>query len=113
MKEIKVYLRKERVDEVVHALRAAGVTHMTVNHVRALGSGVDPKHFGVSFETGTTYTEKAKLEFVCSEQQVDALVPVIQAAARTGQPGDGIVFVSPIDGAIKIRTGIQGKDALL
>jgi nitrogen regulatory protein PII len=50
MKELKVYCRKERVDELVHALRLAGVPHMTVTHVRSLGSGVDPKHAGISWE---------------------------------------------------------------
>ena len=112
MREIKAYLRKERVDAVVHALRSAGVTHMTVNHVRSLGSGVDPKHFGISFETGTTYTEKAKLEFVCSEPDVDDLIRLIQANGRTGESGDGIIFVSPVDRAVKIRTGMEGREAL-
>lgn len=112
MKELKIYLRKERVDAVVHALRDAGITHMTLTHVQALGSGVDPNDFGISFETGTTITDKAKLEFVCAEPDVEALIPVIQAAARTGEPGDGIVFVSPVDRATKIRTGAQGRAAL-
>ncbi len=112
MKEIKAYLRKERVDAVVHALRDAGVTHMTVTHVMSLGSGVDPENFRISFETGTMYTEKAKLEFVCPEPEVDRLLPVIAASARTGEPGDGIVFVSPVDSAIKIRTGAEGREAL-
>lgn len=112
MKEIKVYLRQERVDTVVHALREAGISAMTVNHVRSLGSGVDPNDFGISFETGTTYTEKAKLEFVCSEGEVDRLIPILEKAARTGEPGDGIIFVSPVERAVKIRTGVEGRAAL-
>lgn len=112
MREIKVYLRKEKVDPVVHALREAGVRHMTISHVRSLGSGVDPKDFGISFETGTTYTEKAKLEFVCPEPEVNTLIPILESAARTGEPGDGIIFVSPVDQAVKIRTGLTGRAAL-
>lgn len=112
MKEIKVYLRKSRVDAVVHTLREAGITHMTVTHVHTLGSLADPEKVRISFESGTTYTEHAKLEFVCPESDVDRLVPVIQATARTGEPGDGVVFVSPVDRALKILTGAEGHAAL-
>jgi len=62
MKEFKVYCRREPVDGLVHALRQAGVVHTTVTHVRSLGSGVDPKRAGVCWETGTLYSENAKLE---------------------------------------------------
>lgn len=112
MREIKVYLRRERVDAVVHALRDAGIGHMTITHVHTLGSLTDPAHVRISFETGTTYTQHAKLEFVCSELDVDVLVPVIEATARTGEPGDGIIFVSPVERAVKIRTGAEGRAAL-
>jgi nitrogen regulatory protein P-II 1 len=112
MKELKVYCRRERVDDLVHALRRAGVPRMTVTHVRSLGTGVDPKHAGISWEAGTLYTEKAKLEFVCSEPEVDRLIGVILAQARTGEPGDGIVFASPVDRAVKILSGAEGRDAL-
>lgn len=112
MKEIKIYLRKKRVDAVVHALREAGIMNMTITHVHTLGSGTDPSNVRVSFETGTTYTEHAKLEFVCPETNVDLLIPVIEANARTGEPGDGIIFIAPVDRAIKIRTGVEGREAL-
>lgn len=112
MKEIKLYLRKARVDPVVHALRETGVRHMTVTHVQTLGSLTDPEHVRISFETGTTYTEHAKLEFVCSESDVDMLIEVVLASARTGDQGDGIIFVSPVERAVRIRTGVQGREAL-
>jgi nitrogen regulatory protein P-II 1 len=112
MREIKVYLRRERVDAVVHALREAGIAHMTITHVHTVGSLTDPEHVRISFETGTTYTEHAKLEFVCSELDVDVLIPVIEATARTSKPGDGIIFVYPVDRAVKIRTGTEGRAAL-
>jgi nitrogen regulatory protein P-II 1 len=112
MKEIKAYLRKKRVDAVVHALREAGVTHMTITHVHTLGSLTDPVNVRISFETGTTYTEHAKLELVCSEPDVDMLIPLIEMNARTGEPGDGIIYVSPVERAVKIRTGLEGREAL-
>lgn len=112
MKEIKAYLRKEKVNDVVHALRHAGITRMTITHVWSLGTGVDPEDFRISFETGTQYTDKAKLELVCPEPDVDTLVPIIAENARTGDPGDGIIFVSPVGSAVKIRTAAEGRAAL-
>ena len=112
MKEIKVYLRKKRGDAVGHALRDTGVRHMTITHVHSLGSLTDPEHVRISFETGTTYTEHAKLELVCAEPDMDVLIPIIEATARTGEAGDGIIFVSPVERAVKIRTGIEGREAL-
>ena len=112
MKEIKAYLRPGRMDAVVAALRQAGIRHMTVTHVKSLGTGVDPKHLRVSFETGTEYTETTKLEFVCAADDVDTLLPLIELHARTGEPGDGVIFVAPVERAVKIRTGQEGYAAL-
>lgn len=112
MKEIKAYIRPERVEDVVRALQDAGVPHMTVTHVRSLGTGVDPHHKRVSLETGGWYTEKAKIEFVCAEGEVEALVRSLLENARTGERGDGIIFVHPVDRAVKILTGVEGATAL-
>jgi nitrogen regulatory protein PII len=113
MREIKAYLRPECVEAVVVALHEAGVSHMTLTHVRSLGSGVDPGRKRISLEAGEWYTEKAKLDFVCPDPNVDNLVSIIQANAHTGQPGDGIVFVSPVERALKIRTEAGGREALV
>lgn len=112
MKEIKAYVRPERVEAVVVALHDAGVAHLSIIHVRSFGSGVDPDDRGMSLEAGAWYTEKAKLEFVCAEPDAPELVEVIRRAAHTGQPGDGIVFVSGVDRAAKIRSGKEGREAL-
>lgn len=112
MREIKTYMRPEKVESVVRALHDAGVPHMTVLHVRSFGSGVDPDDRQLSLEAGEWYTEKAKLEFVCSEAEVDVLVPIIEVKARTGKPGDGVVFVTAVERAVKVRTGVEGRDAL-
>lgn len=112
MKEIKAYIRPERVEEVVRALQDAGLPHMTVTHVRSLGSGIDPQHKRVSLETGGWYTEKAKIEFVCAERDVEGLVRSLLDNARTGERGDGIIFVHPVERAVKILTGVEGPAAL-
>ena len=112
MKEIKAYIRPDRAEEVVRALQDAGVPHITITHVRSLGSGVDPDHQRMSLETGGAYTEKAKLEFVVAEAEVERLIAIILRTARTGEAGDGVVFVHPVDRAVKIRTGVDGRLAV-
>lgn len=113
MKEIKAIVRKERVEDVVAALRAAGVPRLTLTHVHALGSGVDPQHYRLSLEEGGAYTEKAKLELVCQANDVDRLVEIVCKCSRTGHRGDGVVFVSDIERAVKVRTGEENILATL
>lgn len=112
MREIKAYVRPERVEYVVRALHDAGVAHMAVTHVRSLGTLVDPEHVHVSMEAGTQYTEHAKIEFVCAEPEADELVARVRQQARTGAAGDGIIIVLEVQRAVKIRTGVEGRDAL-
>ena len=112
MREVKAHVRPDRVEDVVRALHDAGVPHVTLTHIRSLGSGLDPENQRMSLEAGEWYTESAKLEFVCSEPEVDRLLQVIRRGARTGERGDGIVFVHPVERALKIRTGEAGREAL-
>lgn len=112
MKEIKAYCRPETVGGVVRALREAGLPHLTIVHVRSLGERVDLERAPISVEAEDHYVEHAKLELVCSEADVERAVALIREKARTDQPGDGIVFVSPVERAVKIRTGAEGRDAL-
>jgi nitrogen regulatory protein PII len=113
MKEIKVICRKERVADLVAALRAAGVPRLTVSHVHALGSGVDPEHYSLSFEDGAAYTGKAKIELVCKARDVSRLLEVVRTNGRSGHRGDGVIFVTPIEQVVKIRTGDEDALALL
>lgn len=113
MKELKIICRKERVEDVVAALRAAGVPRLTVSHVHALGSGVDPEHYRLSFEEGAPYTEKAKIELVCRAEDLLRFVDIVRENGRTGQRGDGVIFVTKIEQVVKIRTGDENALALL
>ncbi|MGH2602272.1 MAG: P-II family nitrogen regulator [Dehalococcoidia bacterium] len=115
MHEIKAFIRPETVDGVVHSLYHEGFGHLTTTHVRSLGRagvGVDPKHRQLSVESGAWYTEMVKLEIVCAEQELERALAVIRQAARTGEPGDGIVFVTPVARAVKVRTGEEGREIL-
>lgn len=109
MKEIKAYLRVERLEPVVHALQEAGVEAMTIIHVRSIREAGDTP---VSIEAGAHYVEHVKLEIVCEALAVERLVAIVQETARTGAPGDGIVYVSEVERAVKIRTGAEGPEAL-
>lgn len=113
MTELKVICRTERVECVVAALRAAGVPRLTVSHVHALGSGVDPEHYRLSFEEGGAYTEKAKIELVCRGEDVPRLIDVVRSSCSTGQRGDGMILVTEIERIVKIRTGAENELALL
>lgn len=112
MREVKVYLRREVLESVVRALHDAGIAYMAVNEVRSFGSGVDPQHWRLSMDAGEQYTKHAKLEFMCEEGEVDRLVDIVCTKARTGEPGDGVIVVSTVERAIRIRTGAEGRDAL-
>jgi len=105
MKEIKAYCRREMVEGVVQALYEAGVPHCTIVHVRSLDRDLNSGHGSLSLEAGAYYLEHVKLEVVVPDSEVDDIVGLIREKARTGAPGDGLVFVSPVDRALKIRTG--------
>lgn len=113
MKRIEAIVRTERVGAVVAALREAGIPRLTVSHVHALGSGIDPEHYRLSFEEGGAYTEKAQMLLVCPAKVVDRAVEAIQREGRTGHRGDGVVFVSDVERIVKIRTGAENALALM
>lgn len=113
MKRIEAIVRTERVAPIVAALREAGIPRVTVGHVHALGSGVDPEHYRLSFEDGAAYTEKAKILLVCPAEAVDRVLETIRREGRTGHRGDGVVFVSAVDRVVKIRTDAEDSLALM
>lgn len=113
MKDVKAIVRKECVTELLNALRDSGVSRFYLSRIHAVGGGVDPEDFDVSFVEGSVYTEKTKIEFVCETDRADELVDVVRSWARTGQRGDGIVIVSNVTDVIDVRTGDHDQMALL
>jgi nitrogen regulatory protein P-II 1 len=112
MKEIKAYVREKRVDNVVRTLEEADFCCMTIVNVSGLGGFSDPEKAKYSFKFVEKYSKVIKIELVCNDEQVDKAVDAIIKGGRTQKSGDGIVFVSPIDRAAKIRTGEEGTDIL-
>ncbi len=101
MKMIRAIVRPEREDEVVSALEQAGIVSLT--KVDVLGRGVQR---GVQVGA-TLYDElpKVQLLIVVEDGQADAAIAAIEASARTGQYGDGKIFISPVEAAYTVRTG--------
>lgn len=113
MKELKTIVRTDCVARVVEALEKAGVGRLWVSHVRSVGAGADPEELRPSFEEGTSYMEKAKIEFLAQAGDVEALTAVIRECAGTGHRGDGVVVVSDVRDVINVRTGDHDRLALL
>ncbi len=112
MKEIKAYVRAERVDNVVRKLEQEGFCCMTIVNVSGLGGFADPKKAKYSFEYVEKYSKVVKIELVCNDKQVDQAINAFIEGGRTHKSGDGIVLVSPVERAVKIRTGEEGAEIL-
>ncbi len=111
MREIKAYVRREKVEEVIDAIMAAGVPGLTLIDVCGLGAAA-PGEEKWSIEYCKKYSSVVKLEIVCHNKDVDRITGVIRERARTGHRGDGMIFVAPLERAIRIRTGDEGYGAI-
>jgi nitrogen regulatory protein P-II 1 len=105
VREIKAFVRKIKLEEVVHALEEIGVADMTILDVMEIGEEADPRSRKVSVDMAEEYAKVSKLEIVCAKERVSRIVDTLRAAAHTGEPGDGIIYVTPVEMAVKIRTG--------
>jgi len=105
MKKIIAYIRHDKADIVIEKLEAAGVKGMTVLDANALAEWADKEAFSYSIEYVQKYSRVVKIELICNDDDTDKLVEVVSKYARTGKSGDGWVFVSPIEKAVRIKTG--------
>ncbi len=105
MKKIIAYIRKEKADIVIEKLEEAGVKGMTLLDANALAEWADKDAFSFSIEYVQKYSKVVKIELVCNDENSDKLVDVIATNAKTGRSGDGWIFVSPVDKAVRIKTG--------
>ena len=112
MKEIKAYIRTNALEKTVRALEEAKAPGITVLAVHPVGYGFDANYFSVDKSITKRYWDITKLEVICADKDVDRLVKVIKDSSYTGTKGDGMIFVSPVETAIRIRTGEKGESAL-
>jgi nitrogen regulatory protein P-II 1 len=112
MKEIKAYIRVERAAKVQAALSQAGISHMTLSHVLAVGAHNDADPAKASIEFGCYVNRRVKVELICLDKDEGRIVELMRQAACTGQPGDGIITVTNVNHLIKIRTAAESVEAL-
>lgn len=112
MKLITCIIRPERLPEVKAALFRAGVTGITISRVTGHGGEQDVVEVYLASSVVLEFREKVKIEMVCSEPFVQPTIEAILGAARTGEVGDGKIFVQPIETVVRIRTGERNNDAL-
>ncbi len=112
MKKIEAIIRPFKLDDVKIALVNAGVVGMTVSEVRGFGrqKGQTERYRGSEYTV--EFLQKLKVEIVVDDDQVDSIVDQVIAAARTGEIGDGKIFVTPVNEVVRIRTGEKNSEAV-
>ena len=112
MKIVMAIIKPFKLDEVRDALTAVGVQGLTVTEVKGYGRQKGHTEIYRGTEYAVSFLPKIKIEIAVAANQVEKVVEAITAAAKTGQIGDGKIFVFSIDQAVRIRTGETNSDAL-
>ena len=112
MKKIEAIIKPFKLDDVKEALQEIGLQGMTVIEAKGFGRQKGQTELYRGAEYVTDFLPKWKIEIVVADELVEKALEAIQSSARTGKIGDGKIFVSTIDEAIRIRTGESGSDAL-
>lgn len=112
MKKVEAIIKPFKLDEVKEALHEIGVSGITVTEAKGFGRQKGHTELYRGAEYIVDFLPKVRLEVVVDDNQVDRVVEAIATAARTGRIGDGKIFVSTIDRAVRIRTGETDLDAI-
>jgi nitrogen regulatory protein P-II 1 len=112
LKKIEAIIRPFKLDEVKIGLVNAGIVGMTVSEVRGFGrqKGQTERYRGSEYTV--EFLQKLKVEIVVEDNQVDLVLDKIITAARTGEIGDGKIFVTPVEQVVRIRTGEKNVEAI-
>jgi nitrogen regulatory protein P-II 1 len=112
MKKLEAIIKPHKLDEVKERLREIGISGMTVSEVRGFGrtGGKTEVYRGSAYVVD--FVPKVRIEVVVKDSMVADAVEAIASAAKTGKIGDGKIFVTPLDEALRIRTGERGDEAL-
>ena len=112
MKKIEAIIKPFKLDEVKEALHEVGVSGITVTEAKGFGRQKGHTELYRGAEYVVDFLPKVKLEVVVEENLAERVVEAIAQAAHTGRIGDGKIFVTPVEQAIRIRTGDEGADAI-
>jgi len=112
MKKVEAIIKPFKLDEVKEALQEAGIQGLTVTEIKGFGRQKGHTELYRGAEYVVDFLPKVKIEVVLTDDMVDQAVSAIVAAARTDKIGDGKIFVTTVEQAIRIRTGETGDDAV-
>lgn len=112
MKKVTGIVRIGLVGEIIHMIEDAGCRCLSVVDICGLGDLLDPKRAHISFEYEGYYMKMSRIEVLCRDDDAEALMEIIKRHGHTDHPGDGIVYVSPVERAAKIRSGEEGESVL-
>ncbi len=112
VKKIEAYIREEKLNDVKEALYNIGIVGMNIVEVRGHGRSGGITLTGRSGTYRIDMLPRVQLNIVLSDHNVEKVVETIRKAAYTGQPGDGIIFIYPVEDVIRIRTNERGPQAL-
>lgn len=112
MKKIEAIIRPFRIDDVREALGEMGVKGMTLTEVKGYGRQKGHTELYRGSEYQIDFLPKIKIEVVVADRLAEKVIETIVNAARTGQVGDGKIFISDVEDAVRVRTGESGEDAL-
>jgi nitrogen regulatory protein P-II 1 len=110
MKLVKCIVREHKVEETTDALKQIDLSGVTVTQVGGHGKGRNPKKYWRGVEQEMRYLPQMMIDIVVADYLVDDVVRIVMETARTGAPGDGRVFVMPVEEAYTIRTRAGGPD---
>ncbi len=111
MKKIEAIIRPEQLEDLVKALRVAGVGGLSLTEIK--GFGRTQKFAKAYHKKSTIFFDKVKVESIVTDDQLSEILQIIQNFSQTGENGDGKIFVYPLEQAIRIRTGETNEDAIL
>ena len=112
MKLLKAFIRTTKVDDAIASLRAAGAPGITITQVNGVGYGYEPLLFTLAPSEIDKTPKVAKIEVVCENDCVERLLNALLEASHTGFSGDDIVFITPVERGVKIRTGAEAPRSL-
>ena len=112
MKKIEAIIRPFRIDDVREALGEMGVKGLTLTEVKGYGRQKGHTELYRGSEYQIDFLPKIKIEVVVADRLAEKVIETIVNAARTGQVGDGKIFISDVEDAVRVRTGESGEDAL-
>lgn len=113
MKEIKAFVRPDEFDDVYSSLKSKGYCCMTVTECEGTGNYSDPSNADFpNRKIPYMHNDVFKIEIVSADKDADEIVNTVVKSGRTGQPGDGIIYVIDVERAVSVRTGEEGEGIL-